>query len=220
MIYLAFMLPFENLDEGCPHSENLGPFCNFGAYWDRKMFGEHHMIYPNDPEGVFTTLASFINAYAGYWFCLTMFDHKNQTKKVVTIWTITGAICALIALPLVWLMPLNKKLWSISYAFLTVGISGISLSIITVLLDMVQKENRRYQKVVGIITTPLVWMGRNPLAIFMSRDFLDTLLNEYVVINEIPLWKHIYHYLFETWITYTPVASIMFSLFLLLFFML
>ena len=80
-----------------------------------------------------------MNAYAGYWFCLTMFDHKGQTKKTVVIWTAAGALCALTALPLVWLMPLNKKLWSISYAFLTTGISGISLSGITVLFDLVGK---------------------------------------------------------------------------------
>ena len=72
----------------------------------------------------------------------------------------------------------------------------------------------------GVITTPLVWMGRNPLAIFMSRDFLDTLLNEYVVINDIPAWTHIYHYLFETWISNVSLSSLLFSLFMLLFFVL
>lgn len=48
-------------------------------------------------------------------------------------------MCALTAVPLLWLMPLNKKLWSISYTFLTMGISGISLALITILMDVIQK---------------------------------------------------------------------------------
>lgn len=93
----------------------------------------------NDPEGLFTTLTAFINGYAGYWFCLTMFDYKVKPKKIVQTWIIAAGLCALTALPLVWLMPLNKKLWSISYTFLTIGISGFSLALITILVDMVQK---------------------------------------------------------------------------------
>jgi predicted acyltransferase len=66
-------------------------------------------------------------------------------------------------------MPLNKKLWSISYTFLTIGISGVSLALITIALDLVGKKNQKYQKVISIITGPFIWMGRNPLAIFASR---------------------------------------------------
>lgn len=149
-----------------------------------------------------------------------MFDHKGQTKKTVIIWTVAGALCALTSLPLVWLMPLNKKIWSISYAFLTAGVSGISLALITVLFDMVQKDNKKYQRVLEVVTKPLVWMGRNPLAIFISRDILDPLLNFYIVINNVGVWRHIYHYLFETWISDIGLASILFTLFMLLFFIL
>jgi predicted acyltransferase len=49
MIYLTFMLTFDKPEEGCPKENNLEEFCNFGAYWDRKMFTESHMIYPSDP---------------------------------------------------------------------------------------------------------------------------------------------------------------------------
>lgn len=93
----------------------------------------------NDPEGLFTTLTAFINGYAGYWFCLTMFDYKTNPFKIVKTWVMTAALCGLIALPLIWLMPLNKKIWSISYTFLTIAISGVSLAIITILVDMVKK---------------------------------------------------------------------------------
>lgn len=88
---------------------------------------------------------------------------------IVKLWIIIGLLCALISLPLTWLMPLNKKLWSISYTFLTIGISGVSLALITIALDLVGKKNEKYQKIIPIITAPFIWMGRNPLAIFASR---------------------------------------------------
>lgn len=97
------------------------------------------MIYPNDPEGLFTTLTSIVNGYAGYWFCLTMQDNKGQLKRMLATWFSASVLCGLIALPLVWLMPLNKKIWSISYTFLTTCISGVSLALITILLDVVHK---------------------------------------------------------------------------------
>lgn len=97
-------------------------------------------------------------------------------------------------------MPLNKKIWSVSYAFLTVGVSGASLALITIIFDILGKNSPRYQKILPIITAPFLWFGRNPLAMFISRDFLDDLLNTYVVINEVTAWDHLYHYLFKTWI--------------------
>lgn len=76
LIYLIFMLTFENAEIGCYPSNNLSKFCNFGSYWDRKIFGENHMIYPNDPEGLFTNLSAFLNGFIGYLFALIMLDHK------------------------------------------------------------------------------------------------------------------------------------------------
>lgn len=174
----------------------------------------------NDPEGLFTTLTSFINGYAGYWFCLTMFDYKTQPKKIVRTWITASVLCGLIALPLVWLMPLNKKIWSISYTFLTICTSGISLALITILVDMVQKQNRKYQKIVGIVSALFIWFGRNPLAIFVSRDFLDDVFNSYVIINGKETWYYIYHYVFATWISDEHLGAVLFSLLLLLIFVL
>jgi len=139
IIYLSFMVTFENSE--CPRDKNLIAYCNFGSYWDRKMFTKAHIFEggDNDPEGLFTTLSSFVNGYAGYFFCLVMFDNKNQIKKILTIWTIASLMCGLIAIPLLEMMPLNKKIWSMSYTFLTIAISGISLTIITLFFDVIGK---------------------------------------------------------------------------------
>jgi len=48
--------------------------CNFGGFLDRAIFGNRSkwMMYPNDPEGFFTTLSSLTNTYAGLAFSLMM----------------------------------------------------------------------------------------------------------------------------------------------------
>ena len=72
------------------------PTCNFGAYVDQHIFGKNHMIFPNDPEGLFTTLNAFITGYLGYYFCLIMLDNKNKTNKILQLWAVASFICIII----------------------------------------------------------------------------------------------------------------------------
>ena len=196
MIYTSVMVGFTKPEIGCTHENNLSEFCNFGSYLDRKLFGRAHLYRTNDPEGLFTTLSAFGNVYAGYLVCLIMKDNKGNTRKILSLWTILGLLCGLTAWPLTELMPVNKKLWSISYTFLTSGISMLSLVVITLACDVLPSMFEKYKRVFLAITPPLIWMGRNPLAIFISRDLLDDILSTYIIIDGKSAWDQIYHYLF------------------------
>lgn len=134
------------------------------------------MIYPNDPEGLFTTLSAFLNAYAGYYFCLIMLDNKNQIKKILTLWTVASLLLGAVVSPLTLMMPLNKKIWSISFVFLTSAASGLALTLITYLFDVLNKKYVRYGRVANIITKPSIWLGRNPLAVFVVMEIVATIL--------------------------------------------
>jgi predicted acyltransferase len=94
------------------------------------------MIYPNDPEGLFTNLSAFLNAYIGYYFCLIMMDNKTEISKVMKLWIAASAILGVMVYPLTLLMPLNKKIWSISFVFLTSAVTGLSLTFITFFVDV------------------------------------------------------------------------------------
>lgn len=216
MTYTAFMVTFTKPEIKCFHENNLTPFCNFGSYWDRKLFGLPHMYEINDPEGLFTTLTSVANAYAGYMVCLIMKDHKGETKKTLLLWTTLGLLCALIAWPLTQLMPINKKIWSISYTFLTCGISAVSLTFITIVCDIIPSKYGTYNKVFQIVSRPLVWMGRNPLAMFISRDLLEDILGSYIYIKGKPAWDQVLHYMFEPWIHSPPLACVVKAIFWLI----
>lgn len=77
-IYCGFMYgynvpTYKHLDvyEKCG-VRKLDENCNFGGYFDRKIFGYNFMWTPNDPEGLFTTLNSFTNTFIGIIFTLVM----------------------------------------------------------------------------------------------------------------------------------------------------
>ena len=67
-MYLGFMYgyPVPAFDAQNPCGRGVvSPECNFNGYLNRVIFGnsERYMMYPNDPEGVFSTLTSFMNTF-------------------------------------------------------------------------------------------------------------------------------------------------------------
>jgi len=136
LLYLAYMLTFDKPEIGCPLSKNLTEFCNFGAYIDRMIFTKSHMIYPNDPEGLFTNLTAITTVYFGYLFCLAMKDYKNSTIKTLITWVLISLILGVVSYPLTKLMPLNKKIYSISYTALTIATSGLTLAFFVIVVDI------------------------------------------------------------------------------------
>ena len=174
------------------------------------------MIYPNDPEGLFTTLTAIVNTFAGYYFCLVMLDFKNNTNKILQSWIIMSLLCLATAYPLTFLMPLNKKIWSISFTFLTIGISGASLIFFAFFVDILGHKGRIYSKVINFIIQPFIWLGRNPLIVFVLMDALAIFMIKYIIIDDISAWSHFYHYVFASWISDTEIASTVFAFFFVL----
>lgn len=118
--------------------------------------------------------------------------------------------------PLTFLMPLNKKIWSISFVFLTAAASGLALVIITYLVDVLGLRHPRYAKIVNKIIQPSIWLGLNPLAIFVFMEALAILLEVYIVIDDVSAAHHFYNHAFLSWIGNKEVASTIFPVFFLL----
>jgi predicted acyltransferase len=67
-------------------------------------------------------------------------------------------------------MPFNKKIWSVNFALTTSGISGLALSILFYSIDFF--DNRTLKKII----TPTIWLGKNPLAVYVGSIFLYDLI--------------------------------------------
>jgi predicted acyltransferase len=150
---------------------NLTEECNFGAYIDEKVFTIKHMLEVNDPEGIITTLDSIFNTFIGMEFMRIFQKFKSKSKELLTNWLILSIyliIMSLLALIVKLKLynnkwtPFNKKIWSPSFMLATSGISGLALVICFLVFDYY--KNFITEK----IKWPLVWMGMNPLFVYIA----------------------------------------------------
>jgi predicted acyltransferase len=168
-----------------------------------KTLQYDHMLKPTDPEGNFSTLSALFTAYGGYWLCLVMRDNKSSKKEIVKNWLSYAVFFVLLSLPISMFMPYNKKLWSTSFAMLTVGISGCMLVIMLLLIDVAGNQpNGRFNRPIDIFTRPFLWLGMNPLAIFVLMDLTAILMIRIITINNgESLWHAFYNAAFKSWIS-------------------
>ena len=72
-------------------------------------------------------------------------------------------ICIFIGYLLSFIMPINKKLWTVSFAFITTGISEIAYLIMD---SFVKLAN--FIKLFKCILQPLKWFGMNSIIIYVG----------------------------------------------------
>ncbi|TNV78348.1 hypothetical protein FGO68_gene9719 [Halteria grandinella] len=189
-IYLGFMhgyaVPNYYLANS-PNSEiicgraKLNEECNFGGFIDRMVFGNNSkwMIYPSDPEGLFTTLSSLINAYAGLVFGRMLQQKKQEmssssmvlkcieggirNEKLFRNWILLSTTFVILG-SLFWSFdPIIRNIWSVSFAFFTSAISGFAFSICFYVVEILN-----ISFINETLCQPFIWLGRNSLFIFVA----------------------------------------------------
>ena len=165
---------------------------NFAHYVDNKVLGAHNYAHTKtwDPEGVVSTLPAIATALFGI-----LAGHLLRLKKPLserTTWLFlagslllaAGLICS------AWL-PINKKLWTDSFAMFMAGLDFIVFAIFVWLVDGVG-----WQRPVR----PMVIFGMNAIAAYMVSEGLSELLDS-VSVGGGSLQKYIY----RGW--FVPLAS-------------
>ncbi len=206
-IYLGFMYgypvpPFAD-DILCGRGQ-VDEYCNFGAYLDQSIFGREvyndyeytYMFAPTDPEGIFTTLSAFINVFNGMFYSLLM---KYNTKRfqgdkssLLIMWSILTIVLILIGYETSAIGDvINKKRWSVSFAFVTSGISGTALCLCFIFVDILDRP-----RIKNIAIQPFLWLGMNPLFIYILMMSYEELINENIFFNvngeKTSLWDYLY----------------------------
>ena len=112
----------------------------------------------------------------------------------------------------------NKKRWSVSFAFLSSGISGAGLCICFVVVDILDKKFIKEK-----LINPTLWLGMNPLFIYIAMMVFDNLLANNITFTydgkEISAWDFIDHQIFNSWIKQPYVSSVIVSFLNLLLFL-
>jgi predicted acyltransferase len=212
-VYVSLMINFEE-DGDCNRANNLTEMCNFTRWLDIKVITYDHMYKPTDPEGIFSTLSALLTAYGGYYFCLVMKDFKLDQLQLLKNWSILTIFFLFTSAPLYFLMPYNKKLWTTSFAFLTIGISGLMLILMLMIIDKLgSRPNSLLSKIIDIVSRPFLWLGMNPLAIFVLMDLLAILMIRIFTIDGETSWHAFYRVAFKSWISDPYVCTTVFSVF-------
>ena len=164
--------------------------CNIGSFIDRHVFGRH-MAYPLwDPEGLSSTAPAIATAlfgvFAGNW--LKEAGARHRTLLLFA----AGAVAVLVASAWDRVFPINKNLWTSSFALFSAGLAAQVLAACHWLLDI-----HRWRA----WSHPFVAFGRNPLAGYFLSVGTDSILTRWTVsIDHVSLKGFLYRGLFASWL--------------------
>ena len=133
----------------------LDPQTNLAARVDRVVFGAHTWKPGFDPEGLLSTLPAIatmlLGTLAGEALC------RDRSGRRALRLAVAGAAAA--AAGLLWgrVFPINKTLWTSSYALLMSGLAAVVLGL---LVEVVDRRGLRGW------AAPFLWLGRNAIAAF------------------------------------------------------
>ncbi len=176
---------------------------NAGLKLDRWLMGNDHLYHgegvPFDPEGWLSTLPAIGNVVFGY-FAGKYIQEKGKSFEGLAHLLLAG--CAMVAFAYFWdsSFPINKKLWTSSFVFYTVGLDLIILSAIIYVVDFLHRTKWTYFFEV---------FGKNPLFIYLLSE-----------VGIIALWmipvggKQLPSWAFENIFNHAPAywASLLFAL--------
>lgn len=178
---------------------------------DLWLLGESHLYHSHgvifDPEGLLSTLPAIVNALAGY---LTgkYLQEKGSSFNVLGRLIIIGIVGIIIAACWDKMFPINKKIWSSSFALLTIS---IDLLILPLLVLITEDRNKRPQKWTSFFTI----FGKNPLFIYLLSEIaLITLFT--IPVGSISLFEKINNTVFQP-LAPGPAGSLLFAVLYMLF---
>ncbi|MDP4239288.1 MAG: heparan-alpha-glucosaminide N-acetyltransferase domain-containing protein [Bacteroidota bacterium] len=173
---------------GVPGSE-LTKTGNAVLRLDTWLFGVNHLYngegFPFDPEGVLSTLPALFNVIGGYAVGRFL-QKKGKSYEGLSKLLLAGIGLLIIAYCWNSFFPVNKKLWTSSYAVLTVGLDCTILAVIIYITDFVGMQKGTHFFLVT---------GRNPLVIYLMSELGVTVMWMVKVGNE-KFSSWLYHHVF------------------------
>ena len=129
---------------------------NLAAYVDRLVLGAHTWKAGWDPEGPLSTLPAIATTLFGSMAGALLSARMDLRRKIKVLLAAGAAGAAIGAL---WgtVFPINKNLWTSSYAVFMSGLAAIALAVCLWIVD--ERGGKAW-------AAPFRWLGRNALAIF------------------------------------------------------
>ncbi len=143
------------------------PEGNFASYADRILLGKDHLWTGGDnmrdPEGLLSTITALVNTLLGIRIGLIIRNKSlDDNQKLVQIFS-QGIIFVIIGYVWDWFFPINKPIWTSSYAVFTSGLAMCGLALCYYLIDI-----KGYKK----WSFPFEVYGVNALIVFVMSGLV------------------------------------------------
>lgn len=184
----------------------LDPNRNLAAWLDRALIPGRLYEVTRDPEGLLSTFPAIATAMLGVLTGDWLRSSRKATTKAAGMFAFGMAgLIAGKALDL-WVMPINKKLWTSSYVVFTAGFALVLLAACFWALDVKGWRGRW--------TVPFVAFGMNAIGIYTVASLVAKTLNRIHVFadgEKMNLHEYINMRYFEP-LARPAVASLLYSL--------
>ena len=177
---------------------------NLAAYIDRAVLGEHMWVGTGrqwDPEGFLSTFPAISTTLIGVWAWLILRNKEyDETRKVAEL-MIVGSLLIVLGYIWDWHFPINKGIWSSSYAVFTGGQGMVGLALCYWFVDV--KGQKSW-------TQPFVVYGVNAITVFVMSGLIARTLGIFQV-GDVSVQRWIFLTFFDSWLS-TINASLVYSL--------
>jgi predicted acyltransferase len=166
----------------------LTPSGNLASFIDRALLGRHLLDPRFDPEGLLSTVPAVVTAlcgvFAGDWL-------KETPQRHRAAWLWAAGFAAMLS-GLAWgsVFPINKNLWTSSFALFS---TGIAAQVLAAFYWLVEVQGRAW-------SSAFVVYGRNPLAAYFLSVGCDSLLTHWTVVDGASLKSVLYRTVFASWL--------------------
>jgi len=184
---LMTLVPVPGL--GAPDIDDPGG--HLSAWLDRAVFGDHVWQYAKvyDPEGLLSTMPALATTLFGVFAGLLLMSSFNPVERVARLFVYGGLlVCG--GFIWGWFFPINKPIWTSSYAVFTAGLAMCGLALCSWFFDI--RDNPRTAKFFTIF-------GVNAIALYVGSGVLARTL-AYVVVDGVPLKQLLHGHLFASWL--------------------
>ena len=174
---------------------DLTPEGNLAAWVDRALMSGHLWKPKWDPEGLLSTIPAFTTTLIGVLAGLVLAQPLAPERKA--LWLAAGGAGAMVVGEIWGLaFPINKNLWTSSYAVFTAGFASLLLAACYWSIDI--KGWRGWTK-------PFVILGSNAITLFVASGLLVKTLSLIRVTGDDGREIAVSRYAYQHW--FVPLAS-------------
>ncbi|WP_061219222.1 acyltransferase family protein [Leptospira weilii] len=159
---------------------------DIGAWIDRVIIGEKHLWKFSktwDPEGLLSGVASIATSLFGVLCGFILFLREGGGRSRVLSTFGLGFLFTFVGLLWDQSLPMNKSLWTGSYAAYTAGLSFFCIGFFEYLNWLVSSKERNGLKL-KIFFQPLLVFGKNAILVFVGSGILARTLNLWTIMTE------------------------------------